>query len=100
MNITRHETIDIETSGTTLPISVGGHTVLDLVIRGDGVADYAIDIREEGGSWVQNVGPTYTGASAYDDTLQFGAPELRIRCTTGTGTAGDSAEILLAAGGK
>lgn len=94
------KTIDIETAGATAEVKMHGATTLSLSVRGDAAADYAIDARlDENDSWTQGVGATYSGAADYDDTDELGWPEVRIRCTSGTATAGDSATVKLAAGG-
>lgn len=100
MNISHYETIDIETAGDTVQVSPHGRTVVELAIRGDGAASYEVDISGgEGGGWFQNVGPSYSGSADYNDVLRTGATELRVRCSAGTATAGDQAQVLLASGG-
>lgn len=92
------ESIDIENSGNSVELNTKGHTIVDVSIRGDGTADYAVDIKSRDGSWVQGVTSGYSGSSDYDDVLERGAKYVRIRCTSGTATSGDSATILLFAG--
>lgn len=93
-------TIDIENAGATVAVSLQGATLFSLSVRGDGTAEYVLDARLDGGDdWTEDVDQTYSGAANYDDTLRTGMPEVRIRCTSGTGTAGNQAEIKLAAGG-
>ena len=93
------DTIDIETAGNTVEVETLGATVLSLAIRGDGSASYAIDAKlTRGGTWIQDV-DTYTGSADYDATITTGYPKLRVRCTSGTTTAGDSADVTLSAGG-
>ncbi len=94
---TTEETIDIEASGATVDLRLLGANIVDVHIRGDGAADYAVDVRTNGGSWVQGVRSGYSGSADYDDVLESGAEELRIRCTSGTGTAGNSATVTLMA---
>jgi hypothetical protein len=94
---TAEETIDIETSGGAVSLRPLGSNIVEVLIRGDNAADYAVDIRENGGDWYQDVRARYSGSADYDDVLETGADELRIRCTSGTGTAGDSATVLLMA---
>lgn len=94
------ETIDIENAGETVTVQMRGATVLSLSIRGDGTAEYVVDARLDGqDTWTMDVGRTYAGASEYDDVLETGVSEVRVRCTTGTGGGGDGAEIKLGAGG-
>jgi hypothetical protein len=93
------ETIDIETSGNAVSITLEGRTTVSMAVRGDGPAEYQWDARETGGTWKRDVGKEYTGQSDYNDVLETGAQEVRLRCSTGTGTPGDEADILLMAGG-
>lgn len=93
------ETIDIETSGNAVALRLSGRTIVSMLVEGDGAADYAWDVRKTGGGWKQGVGKSYSGASNYDDVIETGVEEIRLRCTSGTGGAGDSADILLMAGG-
>ncbi len=91
------ETIDIETSGATVPLRLLGANIVNVHIRGDNAADYQIDVRQNGGDWIQNVRSEYTGNGNYDDTFETGAEELRVRCASGTATADDQATITLMA---
>jgi hypothetical protein len=93
------ETIDIENAGNAVSIRMMGATIASLHIRGDAAADYQWDVRDRGGSWIQNAGTEYTGSADYDDDVEMGVSEVRIRCSSGSGGAGDTAEILLSAGG-
>lgn len=99
-NISKRDSIDIETSGGTVVLKLHGRSTLDIVIRGDAAADYEIDVRgHEDENWMQSVGTAYSGSADYDDTIDTGAAWVRVRCTTGTATAGDAADVLLSAGG-
>ena len=93
------ETIDIETSGNDVSLRLQGKSIVSLAIRGDGTATYQVDARTRGGSWIQSVSSEYSGSADYDDVLETGVTELRIRCSTGTGTGGDQATITLMASG-
>lgn len=93
-------TIDIEATGATAEVSMQGATLLSLSIRGDGTASYVLDARLDGDDdWTEDVDQTYSGAAEYDDVVRTGMPEVRVRCTSGTGTADDTAVVKLAAGG-
>lgn len=94
------DTIDIESSGNAVSLDLSGRTIVSMLVEGDGTADYTWDVRKTGGTWKQDVGQSYSGASNYDDVIETGAQEVRLRCTNGTGSAGDSADILLMAGGR
>lgn len=96
---TTEETIDIENAGNRATLILEGRTIVSLAIRGDGAATYQLDARERGGSWKQDVGKEFSGQSDYDDVLETGAQEIGVRCSTGTGSAGDQATITLMAGG-
>lgn len=89
------ETIDIENPGNAVTLRLLGASIVDIHIQGDAAADYAIDVRKNGGGWIQEAHPGYSGSANYDDVLETGAEELRIRCTSGTGTADDSATVTL-----
>lgn len=94
------ETIDIENAGATVEVKMMGSETLSLSVRGDAAAEYVLDARLDGeDSWTQDVDQTYSGSADYDDTVTTGYPEVRLRCTSGTATAGDSATVKLAAGG-
>jgi len=94
------ETIDIEAAGATVAVKLFGADLLSLSVRGDGTASYVLDARLDGGdTWTEDVDQTYSGTADYDDVVRTGMPEVRIRCTSGTGSAGDEATIKLAAGG-
>ena len=94
---TTEETIDIETGGGAVSLRLLGGNLVDVHIRGDAAADYTVDVRRNGGSWIQGVRSGYSASADYDDVLETGAEEIRIRCTSGTATAGDSATITLMA---
>jgi hypothetical protein len=91
------ETIDIETAGNAVALRLLGNTIVDVHVQGDATADYAVDVRRNGGDWIQDVRSGYSGSANYDDVLETGADELRVRCTSGTATANDSATITLMA---
>lgn len=95
------ETIDIENSGNTVSVVMAGAEIVSLHIRGDAAAEYQWDAKPRGSDWssFQDVGPEYTGQSDYDDVLETGAEEVRIRCSAGSGGADDTADIYLSAGG-
>lgn len=94
---TTEETIDIETAGAAVALRLLGNNIVDVHVRGDAAADYEVDVRRNGGNWIQAVRSGYSGSADYDDVLETGAEELRIRCTSGTTTADDSATITLMA---
>jgi hypothetical protein len=94
-----NDTIDIENSGNAVSVKMAGATIVSLHIRGDGTAEYQWDAKPRGGNWIQDVAGEYTGSADYDDVLETGVEEVRIRCNTGTGTPDDTADIYLSAGG-
>jgi len=96
---TANETIDIEDAGNTVSVEMAGATIVSLHIRGEAAASYQWDAKPRGGSWIQNVGTEHTGSADYDEVFETGVEEVRIRCSTGSGGAGDSADIYLSAGG-
>ena len=97
MSPTTEETVDIEGSGNAVSLRLLGNNIVDIHVRGDAAADYEVDVRRNGGGWIQGVRSGYSGSANYDDVLETGAEELRLRCTSGTGAAGDSATITLMA---
>ena len=94
---TTEKTIDIEGSGNAVTLRLLGNNIVDVHVRGDAAADYEIDVRRNGGSWIQGVRSGYSGSANYDDVLETGAEEIRLRCSSGTGTAGNEATITLMA---
>lgn len=98
-NANTSETIDIENSGNSVTLELNGRTVVSFFINGDSAATYNVDARIVGGTWRQDVGQTYSGSSNHDDAFDTGAEEIRIRCSSGSGTPGDSATIDIMAGG-
>lgn len=101
MNVSNRETIGIETAGNGVALELHGNDTVEVVIRGDAAATYVIDVREsDSGSWMQDAGPTYSGSANYSDTLTSGVAHLRVRCSSGTATAGDQADVLVSAGGS
>jgi len=92
-------TIDIENSGNAASIDLSGRTIVSMIVEGDGTAEYQWDAKRTGGTWKQNVGKEYTGSSDYDDVMETGAQEVRLRCSSGTGGSGDTADILLMGSG-
>ncbi|QLH80976.1 hypothetical protein [Halosimplex pelagicum] len=94
---TEEGTIDIETSGDAVALRLVGNNIVDVHIRGDAAADYAVDVRKNGSDWIEGVRSGYSGSANYDDVLETGADEIRLRCTNGTGTADNSATITLMA---
>lgn len=99
MGTSTEETIDIETAGGTVALRNLGASIVSIHIRGDAAATYQVDVRTRGGTWVQGVTSGYSGSADYDDVYETGAQEIRIRCSSGTATAGDSATVTLMAGG-
>ena len=94
------ETIDIENSGGTVELETAGATIVSVHIRGDASATYQWDVkRPRDSSWIQDADSEYSGSADYDDVFETGVAEVRIRCATGTGGSGDTADILLSAGG-
>ncbi|WP_135806207.1 hypothetical protein [Halorussus marinus] len=94
---TEEATIDIETAGNAVSLRLLGANIVDIHIRGDAAADYEVDVRQNGGDWIQGVRSGYSGSADYDDVVETGAEEIRVRCSSGTGTAGDMATITLLA---
>lgn len=95
------QTIDIENAGETVSIRRPGDTYYDVTIRGDAEAEYEFDINyRDIDTWFQDEGGDYSGRADYDGIEESDALFVRIRCSKGTGTAGDQAEIRLIAGNE
>lgn len=99
MSRSANETIDIENAGNAVSVEMMGATIASVHIRGDAAATYQWDARPRQGTWIENVGPEYTGSADYDDVFETGVEEIRLRCSTGTGGAGDTADVYISAGG-
>jgi len=94
---TTEKTIDIETSGEVVSLDLLGHSIVSVHIQGDGAAEYEWDVRRNGGDWIQGVREAYTGSASYNDVVETGAEEVRLRCSSGTGGADDQATITIMA---
>lgn len=97
-NTTNRDTLDIETTGDTLELALAGNDTLHVVIRGDGAADYQVDVTDDpANGWINGVesGSLEGAVADYDETFTIAVPYVRIRVTSGTATAGDSADVLL-----
>lgn len=94
------DTLDIETAGDTVRLNMGRDEVLGVYVRGDGAADYALDVTDDpNGTWLQGA-ETFGAATTVDFGGFEGAQWVRLRVTTGTATAGDTADVLLTSAGR
>lgn len=94
------ESIDVENSGNDVALKIGGRTQLFIRINGETGNEFEVDVRRTGGSWIQNVGSSFTGSANYtEESRTVAAQEVRIRCSSGTSNGGDSATITLMASG-
>lgn len=96
MTVSTESTISIDAAGNAAPLRPLGHATVSINIRGDAPADYAVDIKTNSGSWIQDV-ITYSGSADYDDVIEQPADDLRVRCTSGTAGSGDEATVTLIA---
>jgi hypothetical protein len=87
--------IDIENNGNAVELLTMGAPNVTVVIRGDNTADYEWDVADADGNWLQGVGAGYSGSSDYDDVRTTGADSVRVRCSSGTNNANDTATITL-----
>lgn len=95
------ETVDIENAGGVVSLRHPGNAYYDISIDGDGVAEYVIEERARGkDSWRRADGRDFTGSSDYDITASSDRLWVRVRCTSGTGSADDQATIRISAGGE
>jgi hypothetical protein len=92
------ETIDIENAGNAVALRLLGATIVSVYIEGQANASYQVDVRRNGGSWIQDVGDTYAASPDADDVIETGVEELRVRCSSGSGGSGDQATITIMAG--
>jgi hypothetical protein len=92
--------IDVENSGNAVSLDIGGRTELFININGETGNEYQVDVRRTGGSWIQNVGSSFTGSANYTtESRTVAAQEVRLRCSSGSGGSGDTATITLMASG-
>lgn len=95
------ETIDVESAGGTASLRNPGNSYYDISIDGDDVAEYVVEERARGeDSWRRADARDFTGSADYDISTESDRLWIRVRCTGGTGNAGDQATIRLSAGGE
>lgn len=99
MTNSARDTFDIETAGAELIIDTGEDHVLDLYIRGDGAADYSLDVSDRNSQWVADA-QTFAAVTTVNQTLTNCVRYVRLRVTTGTATAGQTATVLMASAGS
>jgi len=94
------ETIETTSSGNAVALDISGRTELFIHINGNAGNEFQVDVRRTGGSWIQNVGSSFTGSANYTtESRTVAAQEVRIRCSSGSGGSSDTATITLMASG-
>lgn len=88
--------IDVENSGNTVSLEINARTEVRIEIDGESGNEFEFQVRRPGGSWITGVN-SYTGSANYSDTRSEPAHEVRIKCTSGTSNANDTATITLIA---
>lgn len=88
------ETVDIETAGATVTLNLSRNSHLGIYVRGDSGTDYALDVSDEQGNWIQTV-EDFAAVGEINYRGVEPARWVRLRVTAGTGVAGESADVFL-----
>lgn len=102
MHVTR-KTIDIEsafgTTGEAVILDMERDHVLDVLVNADASTDFQLDRSNGDGDWFEGTNE-FTGTDTIAEPLDVGSRFVRLKASTGTGTAGNTAEVLLASSGQ
>jgi hypothetical protein len=94
------EEIETTSSGNAVSLDIAGRTELFINVNGNSGNEFQVDVRRTGGSWIQNVGSSFTGSANYTtESRTVAAQEVRLRCSSGSGGSSDTATITLMASG-
>jgi len=92
----KRETVDVETSGATVTLEKIGDDTLNLRVDADGAISGTLHVNDREGTTDAFEENTYSSTSDVDDTGQdVTEPYAIFEVTTGTGTADDTADVLL-----
>lgn len=95
MSSTR-ETVDVETAGATVTLQKPGDDTLNVRVDADGAIDGTLHVNDREGTTDAFEENTYSATSDIDDTgRDVTEPYAIFEVTTGTGTADDTADVLL-----
>lgn len=96
------ETIDIEsafgTTGEAVILDLERDDVLDVLVNADASADFDLDRSNGDGNWFEST-DSFSGTEVAE-TLDVGSRFVRLKVSSGTATAGDTAEVLLSSSGQ
>lgn len=98
MNSERNESFDIQSSGGEIILDTEQDHRAAARVRGDAAASYALDVSDSPSSWITGV-KTYSSTSDVDFSDYVEERFLRLRVTSGTGSSGDTADVLLSSSG-
>jgi len=92
----KRETVDVENSGATVTLHKVGDDTLNVRVDADGSIDGTLHVNDREGTTNAFEENTYSATSDVDDTgRDVTEPYAIFEVTTGTGTANDTADILL-----
>ena len=98
MNEERNQTLDVETSGGTVTLEKADDDTLNVRVAADGTISADLKVSDRKGAWFTE--KSYSSTSDVDDTgLTITERYVEFEVTSGTGTAGDTADVLLTSGG-
>lgn len=96
----KRKTVDVETAGATVELHKVGEDTLNLRVDADGAISGTLHVNDREGTADAFEENTYSSTSDIDDTgRDVTEPYAIFEVTTGTGTADDTADVLLSGGG-
>lgn len=94
----KRETVDVETAGATVTLEKIGDDTLNLRVDADAAISGTLHVNDREGTTDAFEENTYSSTSDVDDTgRDVTEPYAIFEVTTGTGTANDTADVLLSA---
>lgn len=92
----KRETVDIENSGATVTLQKPGDDTLNVRVTADAAIDATLHVSDRPGTTDAFSENTYSSTSDIDDTgRDVTEPYVIFEVTTGTGTADQTADVLL-----
>lgn len=98
MTYSARRIVDIETPGEFVFLDTRHDSITDIYARGDGNAEYALDVSDRPSRWIEGA-REYGPGAAVNETLRVGSRYVRLRVTAGSATPGHTADLLLASSG-
>lgn len=90
------ETVDVENSGATVTLQKPGDDTVNVRVNADAAIDATLHVNDREGTTDAFEDTTYGARTDIDDTgRDITEPYVIFEVTTGTATAGDSAEVFL-----